>query len=110
METTQLTDRVDVLENQSKDGTGETNGNGGVTIEFNGKQPNKHPRINILRGPRDKLLSGLSDILQSQRYGPSYRPSNYNQHSPDQEINKKLIEEGFSMEKGSKIFHSHFIK
>ena len=37
MEMTQLTDRMDVLENQSKDGTGETKGHGDVNIEFHGQ-------------------------------------------------------------------------
>ena len=36
MEMTQLTDRVDVLENQSKDGSEETKSHGDVNIEFNG--------------------------------------------------------------------------
>ena len=36
MEMTQLTDRVDVLENQSKDGIGETKSHGDVNIEFHG--------------------------------------------------------------------------
>ena len=36
MEMTQLTDRVDVLENQSKDGIGETKSHSDVNIEFHG--------------------------------------------------------------------------
>ena len=37
MEMTKLTDRVDVLENNSKDGIEETGSHGAVNIEFHGK-------------------------------------------------------------------------
>ena len=100
---TKLTDRVDVLENESKDEVRETgNHGGGVNIEtfnFHGEQ-NTSERTELVRvglsdAQFDKLCSGLSDFLQSQRYGPS----NYNQQpsidNSHQEVNAKITKEGF---------------
>ena len=57
---TQLTDRMDVLENQSKDGTGETKSHGDVNIEFHGQQILKDLKAGSayqkpLKGPQENL-------------------------------------------------------
>ena len=76
MEMTKITDRVDILESESNDGSEETKSAGTVNIEFTG----------------DHLFSGLSDLVQSRRYGSSYGnvpPSN------DDPISLKITKEGF---------------
>ena len=78
MEITKISDRVDALENESNDETEETKSVGAVNIEFTG----------------DHLFSGLSDLVQSRSYGPSYGnvpPSNDNSDL----INQKITKEGF---------------
>ena len=72
MEMTKITDRVDILENGSNDETEETKSAGAINIEFTG----------------DHLFSGLSDLVQSRRYGA---PSNDNSDP----IYQKITKEGF---------------
>ena len=74
MEMTKITERVDILENESNDETEETKRVGAVNIEFIG----------------DHLFSGLSDLVQSRRYG-NIPPSNDNSDP----INQKITKEGF---------------
>ena len=75
MEITKISDRVDVLENESSDDLEETKGVGAVNIEFTG----------------DHLLSGLSDLVQSRRYGPA---NGYMSSSNDNPIYPKITKEG----------------
>ena len=79
MEITKISDRVDVLENESSDDTEETKSVGAVNIEFTG----------------DHLFSGLSDLVQSRRYGPTYGnvPSSNDNSNP---IYQKITKEGFN--------------
>ena len=92
MEMTKITDRVGILESEANDETEETKSVGAVHIE----------QLHI-----GKLFwqfitttefvwvpfSGLSDFIQSQRYGDG-RPSNDNS---DQVINQKLTKEDFNV-------------
>ena len=86
MEMTKISDRVDILESESNDGMEETKSVGAVSIEFTGKLMFRL-RLSFLKWP----FSGLSDLIQSRRYGDS-RQSNDNS---GQEINKKLTKEDF---------------
>ena len=78
MEITKISDRVDALENDSHDKIEETKSVGAVNIEFTG----------------DHLFSGLSDLVQSRRYGPSHGnvPTPNDISDP---INQKITKEGF---------------
>ena len=82
MEMTKITDRVDILENESNDETEETKSVGAVNIEFTG----------------DHLFSGLSDLVQSRRYG-NVPPSNDNSDS----INKNITKEGFQFAEATDV-------
>ena len=78
MEITKISDRVDVLENDSNGGTEENKSVGAVNIEFTG----------------DHLFSGLSDLIQSRRYGSTYghvQSSNDNANSIHQKIIKVVF-------------------
>ena len=89
METTKITDRLDILESESNDENEETKGVGAVHIEFNGKLFSEYKTTTE---SIKMTFSGFSDLIQSQRYGDG-GPSNDNS---DQVIKQKLTKEGFN--------------
>ena len=89
METTKITDRLDILESESNDENEETKGVGAVHIEFNGKLFSEYKTTTE---SIKMTFSGFSDLIQSQRYGDG-GPSNDNSI---QVIKQKLTKEGFN--------------
>ena len=87
---TKLSDRVDELQNESNDESEETGSHGAVNIEFHGEK-NNLGQTELVRTIGMKNCLGLSDLLQSQRNGPSnQQPLNDNR-----EINTKITEGSF---------------
>ena len=105
MEITKISERVDALENESNDESEETKSVGAVNIEFTGEFVDQIwtleiiPNTIVLKQP----FSGLSDLIHSRSYNPSYGNGQPLNGNFDSEIKQKLTKEGLR-------FASMFVK